>query len=482
MHNIKRTPRAFSKNSMGLWRSTQEANSTPFAQVTIKCGIYQGNALSPLLFCIGLNPLNQIITKSGYGYQFRSGATISHLLHMDDIKLNARNERNINSLIHITWLYSNAIGLSFGMDKCGRMVARSGFVVMSLLASQSAVLARVIEEPTDLKLGDTKFSATQDSCKDCTQILELFMNMVYDADAQGLIQNSLDGLCARLPGDEARTACLSKWRQYQPIAIHLLVKFMKPAEVCAILGLCDRLSEGKNEALSANHIDDGDMASGVPVRGTQPVVHVSPQCTFCMYVVKKLESMLPKERTEATVLKLLDEVCYILPKSYEKQCEEFVEKYGKELVEYLLSSAAPHTICVLLHLCLFQEPTAVEMPALSECDSCQTVTVLSHLHLGSNITEHGVSAFLESFCRMHPHAIPECEIFTQRFGSELQRILGKQGDVLEMCQKEDICAAGNEFNVLGGDHCTWGRDYICRNMKTAQECESVPFCQKYVWN
>ncbi|TWW74438.1 hypothetical protein D4764_14G0004410 [Takifugu flavidus] len=38
----------------------------------------------------GLNPLSQIITKSGYGYQFRSGTTVSHLLYMDDIKLYAK--------------------------------------------------------------------------------------------------------------------------------------------------------------------------------------------------------------------------------------------------------------------------------------------------------------------------------------------------------------------------------------------------------
>ena len=36
--------------------------------MNIKCGIYQGDALSLLLFCIDLNPLSQIITKSGYGY------------------------------------------------------------------------------------------------------------------------------------------------------------------------------------------------------------------------------------------------------------------------------------------------------------------------------------------------------------------------------------------------------------------------------
>ncbi len=91
---------------MGIFHNnntlTDLLSSKPVAQVTIKCDIYQGDALPPLLFCIGLNPLSQIISKSGYGYQFQSGATVSHLLYMYDIMLYARNELAINLPIYIT--------------------------------------------------------------------------------------------------------------------------------------------------------------------------------------------------------------------------------------------------------------------------------------------------------------------------------------------------------------------------------------------
>lgn len=40
------------KNSVWLWKTTLN-NSKTITQVTIKCGIYQGDALSLLLFCIG---------------------------------------------------------------------------------------------------------------------------------------------------------------------------------------------------------------------------------------------------------------------------------------------------------------------------------------------------------------------------------------------------------------------------------------------
>lgn len=110
----------------------------------------------------------------------------------------------------------------------------------------------------------------------------------------------------------------------------------------------------------------------------------NPACAFCLFVIKKLESLLPPNVTEVTLvvnmsfitwndvkvtlfffflslqdalMKLMGEVCDLLPESYKNQCDDFIAKYGKEIVEFLLSSAAPHTICTLLHLCLLEEQT-----------------------------------------------------------------------------------------------------------------------------
>ena len=75
----------FIRQSMLHWGTTLTANSKSIADVTIKCGIYQGDAL-----CMALNPLSALLDKSTYGYRFKSGTTINHLLYMDDIKLYAK--------------------------------------------------------------------------------------------------------------------------------------------------------------------------------------------------------------------------------------------------------------------------------------------------------------------------------------------------------------------------------------------------------
>ena len=126
LHKIEPRLVAFIQQSMSHWKTKLYSNSKSTAEIKINCGIYQGDALSPLLFCIALNPLSVILDKSGYGYKFKSGTSINHLFYMDDIKLYAKSERDIDSLIHLTRVFSSDIGMTFGLEKCGRLIVNRG--------------------------------------------------------------------------------------------------------------------------------------------------------------------------------------------------------------------------------------------------------------------------------------------------------------------------------------------------------------------
>ena len=80
-----------------------------------------------MLFCMALNPLSALLDKSTYGYRFKSGTTIN-LLYMDDIKLYAKNEQDIDSLLHLTRVFSSDIGMTFVLAKCGRLIVNRGKV------------------------------------------------------------------------------------------------------------------------------------------------------------------------------------------------------------------------------------------------------------------------------------------------------------------------------------------------------------------
>ena len=50
--------------------------------------------------------MSALLDNSDYGYRFKIGTTINHLLYMDEIKLYAKNEQDIDSMIHLTRVFS----------------------------------------------------------------------------------------------------------------------------------------------------------------------------------------------------------------------------------------------------------------------------------------------------------------------------------------------------------------------------------------
>jgi hypothetical protein len=64
----------------------------------INNGIFQGDSLSPLLFCIALIPITKQLNRSNCGYQIHgTERKISHLLYVDDLKLRGRNEEELTN-------------------------------------------------------------------------------------------------------------------------------------------------------------------------------------------------------------------------------------------------------------------------------------------------------------------------------------------------------------------------------------------------
>ena len=45
---------------------------------------------------------------------------------MDDIKLFAKNEKELETLMHVVSIYSQDIGIEFGIKKCAMLVMKSG--------------------------------------------------------------------------------------------------------------------------------------------------------------------------------------------------------------------------------------------------------------------------------------------------------------------------------------------------------------------
>ena len=101
MHMYKVSPTLinFLSHGMSTWKTTMILNYSTGKIVTnpisIKNGIFQGDSLSPLLFCLALAPLSNLLNNTNMGYTVYE-ERLNHLFYMDDLKLYA--EKMMNNL------------------------------------------------------------------------------------------------------------------------------------------------------------------------------------------------------------------------------------------------------------------------------------------------------------------------------------------------------------------------------------------------
>ena len=85
---------------MEKWSVELTAGGKSLAEVKIQRGIYQGDALSQLLFVIAIMPLNHILKKCTGRYKlYKLQEKVIHLMYKNNIKLFAKNEKELETVI-----------------------------------------------------------------------------------------------------------------------------------------------------------------------------------------------------------------------------------------------------------------------------------------------------------------------------------------------------------------------------------------------
>lgn len=96
-----------------------ETESIVTDPIHYKKGIFQGDSLSVILFVLSVNPLSHLLNKmKGYAAGHDQSLNVTHNFFVDDLKLYAGTQSNLNKLLDIVTTFSKDIDMQFGIDKC----------------------------------------------------------------------------------------------------------------------------------------------------------------------------------------------------------------------------------------------------------------------------------------------------------------------------------------------------------------------------
>jgi len=122
---------SFIKKDMSYWRTRMRLHAEnkliEAEDIKIQCGILQEDSLSSLLFCICLIPLTEQLNRLDTGYEEHKTKTkISHLFYMDDLKLFAKSEEELQKQIQTAKTISDDIDMELGLEKCAKIAFKGG--------------------------------------------------------------------------------------------------------------------------------------------------------------------------------------------------------------------------------------------------------------------------------------------------------------------------------------------------------------------
>ena len=139
-------------------------------EIEIDFGIFQGDFLSPTLFCIAFMIVSSIVRNLKLGYvpgplsNRETKKVKTHGLLMDDLKIYTAGKTQLEKVMKEVTIVMKSIGLSLGMDKCAILAGERGKVK----PAEDIVLSedQIIKALEDNKLYTYLGMAQREDCVD----------------------------------------------------------------------------------------------------------------------------------------------------------------------------------------------------------------------------------------------------------------------------------------------------------------------------
>ena len=170
------------------------------------------------------------------------------------------------------------------------------------------------------------------------------------------VTHALDQVCKILPGDSLKQLCRDGIAATAPWLVEVLQSNPDPESICALVSLCNT---NATAAGLPQHVpaELAAVASAAAATGKQQQLiekHAvganAVVCEVCEYVIHIVDIMLDSNTTQTHVIEVLDDVCQHAG-GFSATCQEFVNKYGGEVLAYIVAHDDPLNTCTGIHLC-----------------------------------------------------------------------------------------------------------------------------------
>jgi len=307
-----------------------------------------------------------------------------------------------------------------------------------------------------------KYSNVNSGCDICKHefgvIRAYFANPKVRAAVHFLLEEKLCLLCP------SKAKCQADLKQYADKVFAAVDKYLsKSTEICQKIGLCPKSQQ--------HEAPTNQMTSQTQTKKVGGV-----QCSICEFVMRQLDELLAKNRTEQAIINALDKVCSLLPKTVNDECVSFVNEYGKMIINLLVQELAPEQICTALALCSGEQKipqmdtTLTFSPLLlrgapmqkaplqakvsPQCVLCEYLMTKLESILAKNATEQEIIHGLEKVCSLMPASLnADCTKMVDEYGPAIIKILVSEMRPAIVCTVLGLCPFAEVAQPKSSEYC-----------------------------
>lgn len=279
------------------------------------------------------------------------------------------------------------------------------------------------------------------TCLICKSILTELQMIGKDPAIQREIKDLIKTqICSRLIS--LKEVCEMVVNEYSTELFAHLASILEPSTRCHSLGFCDAAGDADAiKMLPLTPLKPADKVAAIPENDP-------PQCMLCEFIVTELKQMLKDNATEEQIIHALEKVCSYMPDKYTAQCKQFVDDYGRMVIDLLIQSADPETVCKQIGLCPTNGvdnsipiskviPTSKDDP---QCVLCEYIVRQLKQMIATNATEEQIIAALEKVCTYLPDTYAkECKDFVETYGRMAIELLISELTPEMVCQQLGLC-------------------------------------------